>query len=344
MSQLEDIAHRLVAAGSANTTDRRSTYILYTQGSSLISKEWTGKTFANQTTIVGSVRSNSAAAYILTQSVEIIVYIDTSSKLHAIRFDDESDEWFEVSSNTTQHEVHPTGNVTACLNEHDHLVILFQSKRGHLTTFSLNHPNHSTGIPVRTMTKSPLWAGFVRGILHVFYVSADDRCMHYAIKKDDTSSWVDKTWSLHPFNGTAMWFIMELKQQGDVFEFEAHVLTQEGELLHVAADGQWEKLGRVDAKGTFVSERSVDICCIEAQNNTLTEEHLNELLAADPSIIDAVGGPLSVTPLATACWSGSLEAVCLLLDNPYRLADPNALSPQNWTPLYYAVSRSPATH
>lgn len=343
MSQFQSICRYLVAAGSADAADGRSTYFLYTEDSSLISKEWDGKVFVDQTIIAESVRPNSAAAYILTSSVTLIIYIDTSSKLRAILFDDDCDEWYEDGSINIGHEVHPTGSVAACLNEQDQTIVLFQSKRSRLTVFNLN-TQHITEIKVHVLTASPLWASLVNGTLYAFYISADDQCMHYTVNAND--KWTDKKWSLHPFEGMVKQFIVEPKKQqrGHAPEFEAYVLTKEGALLHVAVDGRCEKLGRVDEKGNFVSERSVDLCCIEAQKDELTEEKLQEFLAADPSIIDAVGGPLSVTPLATACWSGNFDAVCLLLDNPYRLADPNALSPQNRTPLYYAVSRSPATN
>jgi ankyrin repeat protein len=343
MSQFQ-IARCLVAADSTDAVDSGSTYFLYAQDSLLVSKEWTGKSFAPQTVVAESVRPDSSAAYILTSSVQLIVYIDTSSKLQTVLFDDDSDEWYEDESYTASHEVHPTGHVAACLNDRGDVIILFQGKTGHLHLFNHNNSESIIQIPVRPVIGSPLRASFVRGTLYVFYVSAEDNCMHYTISKNNTwKEWKDNKWSSHPFEGVAKQFIVESKRR-NVLEFEAHVLTKERKLLHVAVGGQWEKLGRLDEKGDFISERSVDICCIEAQNDTLTEEHLKKLLAADPSIIDAVGGPLSVTPLATACWSGSLEAVCLLLDNPYRLADPNVLSPKNRTPLYYAVSRSPAAN
>ncbi|KXN81571.1 hypothetical protein AN958_03908 [Leucoagaricus sp. SymC.cos] len=156
--------------------------------------------------------------------------------------------------------------------------------------------------------------------------------------------WTDTAWSLYPFEGTVKQLIVEPKKMGSALKFEAYILTMQGALLHVMANGEWVRLGRVDEEGKFISERSVDICCLEAQNNMLTEKHLEVLLATDISVIDAVGGLLSVTPLTAACWSGSLKVVHLLLDNPYRLADPNVLSPHNWTPLYYAVSRCPLAH
>lgn len=346
MSQFQHIARRLIAADSTNAVDGGNSYFLYVQDSLLVSKEWTGHSFAHQTVVAESVRPNSSAAYILTSSVQLIVYIDTSSKLQTVLFDDDSDEWYEDESYTAFHEVHPTGHVAACLNNGGDVIVLFQGKTGRLHLFNLKDSKGIIQIPVRPVIGSPLRASFVLDTLYVFYVSDEDNCMHYTISKNNTwKDWKDSKWSSYPFEGVAKQFIVEPKQRKrNVSEFEAHVLTKEGQLLHVAVGGQWEKLGRLDEKGNFISERSVDICCIEAQNNTLTEEHLKKLLAADSSVIDAVGGPLSLTPLATACMGGSLEAVCLLLDNPYRLADPNALSPRNRTPLYYAVSRSPAAN
>ncbi|KAF7790149.1 hypothetical protein EIP86_001101 [Pleurotus ostreatoroseus] len=72
---------------------------------------------------------------------------------------------------------------------------------------------------------------------------------------------------------------------------------------------------------------------------TLTADRLALYLSVTD--IDSVGGSKSLTPLAAACCQGHLNVVTLLLDNPYKLADPNALSPRNRTPLYYATTHSP---
>ncbi|KAF8340102.1 ankyrin repeat-containing domain protein, partial [Amanita rubescens] len=50
-------------------------------------------------------------------------------------------------------------------------------------------------------------------------------------------------------------------------------------------------------------------------------------------------GDNSVTPLAAASWRGHLDIVKLLL---HEGANPNAISPQNRTPLFYLTKRSPA--
>lgn len=72
---------------------------------------------------------------------------------------------------------------------------------------------------------------------------------------------------------------------------------------------------------------------------TLTLDRLSLYLSVTD--IDSIGGLKNVTPLAAACWQGHLDVVALLLDNPYKLADPDALSPRNRTPLYYATTQSP---
>lgn len=72
---------------------------------------------------------------------------------------------------------------------------------------------------------------------------------------------------------------------------------------------------------------------------TLTADRLALYLSVTD--IDSVGGARNLTPLAAACCQGHLDVVALLLDNPYKLADPNALSPRNRTPLYYATTHSP---
>ena len=77
----------------------------------------------------------------------------------------------------------------------------------------------------------------------------------------------------------------------------------------------------------------------EAWNGHLAAAALRNYLASDPSIIDRPGGTNNVTPLAAACWRGHLDVVKLLL---HEGANPNAMSPQNRTPLFYLTNRSPA--
>jgi hypothetical protein len=332
VKELQEITQHLIAAGSAKGADGRDVFLYIRDDSVLISKEWNGV----ETILAESVRPHSTVSYVLTENIEVIAYVDTSSKLRAIRFDDSCGEWDDVPVSI---DVHYEGNVAACLGQNGRIMVVHQNNHSQLVMLDLENPHNTTVIQVNSSSKSPLWASFIKSTLFVFYISYHDQCLHVY----DTNTQKDKKWTVLPFNGTTKRFIVKSNTRAKHLEFEAYVLTSEEELCHIKADGQWEKLGRVDITNrTFISERAVDICCIEAQNNTLSEEHLGQLLRADPSVIDAIGGPLSVTPLATACWSGSLDAVCLLLDNPYCLANPNQLSPRKRTPLYFAICCSQA--
>jgi hypothetical protein len=73
----------------------------------------------------------------------------------------------------------------------------------------------------------------------------------------------------------------------------------------------------------------------EAFDGTLDDTKLKNYLAADPSVIDRVGGSRQLTPLAAACSGGRLSVVKLLLG---QKAKPDALSPHNRTPFFYATS------
>jgi len=76
----------------------------------------------------------------------------------------------------------------------------------------------------------------------------------------------------------------------------------------------------------------------DARNGTLTAASLKKYLDNDPKSIDLPGGRDNVTPLAAACKGGHLAIVRLLLA---QSADPDALSPHDRTPLFFATSRSP---
>ncbi|KAF9045495.1 hypothetical protein BJ165DRAFT_166046 [Panaeolus papilionaceus] len=341
--QLQKIVHCLAGAASADVVDgsTTTTTILYTQDSSIISKELFDTRFITSSVVVSSeVRTNSTVGFILDDSIQIIIYIDTSSKLRVVEFDEEADEWYENPSKVIQHEVSPTGHVTACLNERSQIVIFFQSKRGQLTTFTLADPIHATDIPFGTLPGSPLCARLVGSTMYIFYISSVDRCLRYAIRKAGSSTWEERKWPKKPLTDVPNRLMVNIVQGGSL-EFEAYVMTADSALLCVGSNGRWSRLGRVDEGGVYVSERAIDVIFTEVENDSLTDQRLGELLAEDPSIIDAVGGPQLITPLAAACWGGSLKTVTLLLNNSHQRANPNALSPKNRTPLYYAVAQSP---
>ncbi|PCH33965.1 hypothetical protein WOLCODRAFT_141893 [Wolfiporia cocos MD-104 SS10] len=74
----------------------------------------------------------------------------------------------------------------------------------------------------------------------------------------------------------------------------------------------------------------------------LTAADLENYLAPNASIIDSPGGHKVITPLAAACWRGHLAIVKLLLNNPIRRADVNALSSHDRTALFCATKFSPS--
>ncbi|PPR03391.1 hypothetical protein CVT24_012516 [Panaeolus cyanescens] len=343
-SELQKLAHRLTVTASVFSPDKKLIHCIETKNSSLISKHWNGKSFINETIIVNDVRQHSSAAYVLSSGIETVVYIDTSSRLRVLDFNDGRNKWIENPHISNQYQVHPSGTVTACLNELGSVVVFFQKEEDILAHVTIDNPTSIQQIHLRSLIGSPLWAGFIRGSIYVFYISEPDHRLKFVKQKSVTSSWEVKSWSQQSFDRTPRSIIVAPNARSSRLRCEGYVLTADMVILHVAADGEWSRLGRIDSTGTFVSEQSVDMVCIESQNNTLTEQRLGLLFANDPSVIDQVGGPLSVTPLAAACWSGSIEAVHILLDNPYRLADPNAISTKGRTALYYAVSHCPPAH
>ncbi|GBE84699.1 hypothetical protein SCP_0606790 [Sparassis crispa] len=80
----------------------------------------------------------------------------------------------------------------------------------------------------------------------------------------------------------------------------------------------------------------MDALCDDALSGKLTAESLQRYLQPDRSIINKYGGTRNLTPLAAASLHGHLDIVELLLDN---FANPNAVSANNRTPLFYVTSR-----
>ena len=334
MTQFQDVIQCLLAAGYTDHPEGEGKYLLYVdpKESSLISKHLTDSSFDDKELVATSVRPNSTAAYLIKPDTQLVICISSESTIRVLQYDNEEEEWPDVDTKGP-HVVHPDGKLTAFYGADNILRIIFQDRSGGLVY--LKNDFQPEALRVDSPVKgSPLSSAVVNDRIYVFYISARDKCIHY-VTEARPGNWTDNILSKHAFEKGPKQFIVSADQNSGAFE--AYVLTEENTLVRIA-NSKTSVLGKIDEKGNFTSTRSVDRCCNDAWNGTLTGDHLKKYLASDRSIIDTPGGDNSVTPLAAACWRGHLDIVKLLL---HEGANPDAISPQNRTPLFYLTRRSP---
>lgn len=331
VSQLRNITRRLLAAGYAKHWEGEGEYLLYidAERSFLYSKHWRGDSFGDQEFVASSVRENSTAAYLISETGIFVIGITHSSHLSVYEYDSDANEWVEVDKHPiTGKKVHGDGKLATSIGANGR--VFFQDPSQHLICLDARS---STVLPANPVIGSPISTSVVGDQEHVYYISVNDLYIHDVTSGD--GKWMDTIVIKYTFNEAIRGFVVMGNGSG---ADEAWVLTEENTLLKFTAEGGNTRLGTVK-DGEFVSERSVDYCTNDAWNGTLTEDRLKSYLANDPSSLNTIGGDQSMTPLAAACLIGNLDVVHLLLHNG---ADPNALSPKKRTPLFYATSSAQA--
>ncbi|KAF9465819.1 hypothetical protein BDZ94DRAFT_1296303 [Collybia nuda] len=322
-TQLQDIARRLAAAGYTEDPGEGE-YLLCVshenENYSLISKHWTGYFFDNQELISQAVRQETPATYIVTPTLQCVYSVD-------------EEEW--LTSNIPRYSVHYKGGLAAYADKDEELHVFFEDSEEKLVHLEVRRRALTT-LPVRLATGSPIVVDVFNGLFHLFYVSSLDRQIHYIILPfDDVPE--DHIMSEGKLIEGLKKFTVSLAPGKE--RFDAYVLTEGPELLFISGDGRNSLLGTIDAAGEFLPERQIDRCCTEAWDGTLVADRLEDYLSTNPNTINSPGGEQDLTPLAAACWRGHLDVVELLIDHG---ADPNALSPRNRTPLFFATTRLPA--
>jgi hypothetical protein len=122
-------------------------------------------------------------------------------------------------------------------------------------------------------------------------------------------------------------FVAEETQSG----IELLVMTEDKSLLRISTPKSTGNPETPTRKG-----KKVHGCVNHAWNGTLADVNLQFYLKRDgASCLDRPGGDHGFTPLAAACITGRLATVQLILQNG---ANPNALSSQKRSPLFFATS------
>lgn len=246
MSQLHSLTRCLLAAGGA-TLDEDGMYLLYVESSALISKHWTGETFGVQELIANSVLDGSTAVYLITPKAKRIVCVSSSFLLRSRVYDEEDEEWTEESIGS--HKVHPKGKIAGSTFEGGQQNVLFQDPSKRLV--HLDSSWKPTILPANAAEGTPIVVSGDDIATYVFYVSADDNCLHCATREQGTG-WSDGVFAAHAFVGdeTPKRFLIS---QDDSGSFEAFILTQGNALLQIFPDGRKTSLGTVNSAGQWVA-------------------------------------------------------------------------------------------
>jgi len=130
-----------------------------------------------------------------------------------------------------------------------------QSKR----LIYLNETWTPTVLPVDPIVGTPISTSIVDNIMHVFYISAKDNCMHY-VAQERGGSWSDKIMTSCTFEEKLKRFMVAPNQETG--NFEAYVLTEDNALLQLTPEGEGVKreLGKVDKTGKFLAGTSAECC------------------------------------------------------------------------------------
>lgn len=243
MTQLDELARCLVAAGGAVPKGNEGTYLLYVEDSTLVLKHWNGETFDSEEFIAESILPTSPAPYLTTASGRLVVCISSSYTLRALKYDDGSAEWVDEEA-LGQHKVHPKGKVAGLVTADGQNIYYMNSSK---QLVHLNSAWKPTVLPVNAAEDSPLATSSAGNI---FYLSADDNYVHYATQQQG-GSWTDTICAKYAFgaNEKPNRFLASPNANGG---FVLFVMTSERALLQISADGQKKTLGTVNEAGAYV--------------------------------------------------------------------------------------------
>lgn len=256
MSELQELARYLFAAGAGPNPSGDGVSLLYVEGTSLICKEWADGSFVNQALVTSSISTNSPAAAVFSPSKRGVFYVGTSSTVCAAHYDDDEEEWTEDSLPVQQKVLaEPSGQIAACLDGKLGTSVFFQDSAKRLVHLDGNFK--ATILPAVSATPgTPLAAVTGKDGIHVFYASSGDNTIHQ-LSTGDGSKWVDAVFAKPEDTDvkdlkklTAVFMPGEEGNDEDVPNVFA--LTGGKKMLQITS-GSKVILGIVDGEGNYVA-------------------------------------------------------------------------------------------
>ncbi|KAF5316738.1 hypothetical protein D9619_006771 [Psilocybe cf. subviscida] len=331
MSQFQNLTRKLTAAGHAKSHDGKFEYLLVVddsgKDSSLSCQRWFGNDLIDEKIVARSVRPGSTAAYLTTLTDTFALCITPASSLRAYTFHERDREWRIADKKDKNappaYTVQENGKLAAVVDAGGRLHLVFQDSSDQIRY--LDHSWNSNVLPVQSASGTPLAILAVADTVHVFYVSAENQCLHTVILQDNV--WEDTVVLEQAFETQVQGFVAEEMQSG----IELLVMMDDKSLLRINTPKSVATSNTPTRKS-----RRVHGCVNHAFNGTLADANLQFYLKRDgPSCLDKPGGDQGFTSLSAACVTGRLATVQLILQNG---ANPNALSSQKRTPLFLATS------
>lgn len=248
MSDFQDLTRSLLAAGSVGDPEGEGEYLLYVdpQRSFLSCRHWEGNAFGETELIAPSVRPNSTAAYLITETGKFVICITPSSNLSAYEYDG---QWDEIDDHPIMsYEVHSDGRLAASIGANGRIYVFFQDPSQRL--ICLDDAYTATVIPVNPVVGSPFSTALFNDKLHLFYISANDNYIHDVTQEDST--WKDRVVINYEFKTEIKSFFTTEDEKGEDL---AYVLTGDSEnaLVKITGGGEMTKLGTVK-DSTFVPQ------------------------------------------------------------------------------------------
>lgn len=247
MAQLQLLTNLLLAAGDAPDPEGEGLHCLFTnERSSLISKHWTGTAYGKKELVTDDIRSDSSAAYILTDDIRIIFCVSGKSYFRAIKYDEEEEEWLDEE--LPHYELHPEGHITGFIGPDSRAFALFQAPSGHLV--SLNDTWVSSVLHANAAIATPIATAFVGTQLLAIYLGKDN---HLRLIKQSSDGRFGEDTIFAPciFEGK----LKKIRLSGDEGSqnLEAYVLTEKRGIFLVKQGAEERKsLGTVGNNGVFV--------------------------------------------------------------------------------------------
>ena len=254
MSELQELARYLFAAGAGPNPSGDGVSLLYVEGTSLICKEWADGSFGSQALVTSSISSNSPAAAVFSPSKRSVFYIGTSSTVCAAHYDEDEEEWVEDELPVQQKVLaEPSGQLAACLDGKLGTNVFFQDNARRLVHLDGNFK--ATVLPAVSITPgSPLAAVAARDGIHVFYASSDDNAIHQL--SHSGSKWVDATIAkdieVESLKKLTVIFMPSGEEGSEAEEPNIFALTDGKKMLQITP-GSKVTLGIVDGEGNYVA-------------------------------------------------------------------------------------------
>jgi len=256
MSELQELARFLFAAGAGPKPSGDGVFLLYVEGTSLICKEFADNAFGNQELVTSSINTNSPAATVFSPSKRSVFYVGTSSTICAAHYDEDEEEWTEDQLPVQQKVLtEPSGQLAACLDGKLGTHVFFQDTAKRLV--HLDGSFKAAILPAVSVTPgSPITAIAAKDGIHVFYASSEDNAIHQLTH--DGSKWADATFAkpedvdVKDLKKLTAVFMPSGEEGNEVDVPNVFALTGGKKMLQITSDSK-VLLGIVDGEGNYVA-------------------------------------------------------------------------------------------